>query len=57
MNAAGDVWVSELSNPAVKEFSPSGALIRALPATLESPCKGSLSESVGVAVDVKGDRG
>jgi sugar lactone lactonase YvrE len=55
VSGEGDIWVSEFLSPAVKEFSESGAFLRELPAKLESPCTGSLSESVGVAVDAKGN--
>jgi RHS repeat-associated protein len=54
VNSEGDVWVGRLSSGAVEEFSKTGELIRALPSTFEHEgehCKGSLAETVGLAVD------
>jgi streptogramin lyase len=54
-NSEGDLWVATAANGAIpgtiKEFTTEGVFIRQLPATLASPCKGSITESVGLAVD------
>jgi YD repeat-containing protein len=51
VNAEGDYWVSDFSTGTPKEFNASGTtVLRQLSVSLAAPCRGSLTEAVGIAV-------
>lgn len=54
VNAEGDLWVAEWLEQRVREYRPSGAVVRTIGGTLGS-APGQFEFPTGVAVDSKGD--